>query len=61
MKRTRTCDVKCYELAEHFLSAGSGEANFTRDQAMDLACDIQDAVEGWFMMQALDTTPEQAG
>lgn len=40
MKRTRTCDVKCYELAEHFLSAGSGEANFTRDQAMDLACEI---------------------
>lgn len=51
LSRTRTCDTKCFDLAEYFLSDGSGEANFTHEEAMDLACDIQDAVEGWFVLR----------
>lgn len=56
-KRTRTCDTKCFDLAEYFLSDGSGEENFTHDEAYELACDIQQAVEDWFAGRAAEPFP----
>ena len=45
-KRTRTCDIRCMDLAEHFTSHAPDE--YSEADLYDLACDIQQAVEDWF-------------
>jgi len=46
---SKTYDVKCYELAEHFLQ-DHPEIN-TVDRCRDLAGEIQEAVESWLSME----------
>ena len=46
--RTYSFDIKCLELADHFLT----DDHPGTDVAADLAQHIQDAVEGWFYLRA---------
>lgn len=42
-----TCDLKCYDLAEHFLADSELSADQRLDRTMSLACAIQQAIEDW--------------
>lgn len=51
---TKLYDVKCHELAEHFLSDNASTSMSLADEARkadSLASAIQEAVEDWFMME----------
>jgi hypothetical protein len=45
-RKTMTYDVRCYDLAEHFLQ---GEPEDVVENRIDLAKDIQRAIEEWFL------------
>lgn len=52
----KTCDTKCFDLAEHFLSdLSTMPAEWQRQKAHELALEIQEAVEGWLA----DNDPER--
>jgi hypothetical protein len=53
----KTCDVKCYALAEHFLQ--DHPALNLKTNAHDLALEIQEAIEGWFLDHTLQPLERQ--
>jgi hypothetical protein len=54
-KTQRTYDSKCYELAEHFAQ----DEHLSKEQLHELACDIQQCVEGYF--EALPPKDDEPG
>jgi hypothetical protein len=56
-ERKYSYDIRCYELAEYFLSEES-ESEYKDRRLQELAQDLQDVVERWVTQNGVEEKPE---